>query len=256
MDEKIFKMKLVDTKEVEGIGKLYKCEHEESPMLGIEGKPFKNFTKYTLDWDWQKLDNEICLMLAKNPLDKWPKVGGSMPPELNQYGKFEDEALMEHTHDIPAGFTQNEVRKFFYFKHRTNLPWFFVVDVKESSFADNMNDTSDWNDSLGLGYLKECVYNDLPFKEIGRCVIYGSWANSIVPCHRDTLLDKEVADTINFHPGGYRPVYVYDSLNKQKFYVPEGDLQYKAYSYNTKDYHGVDSMPYFSYTVRVDGKFK
>ena len=49
MDEKIFEMKLVDTKEVEGIGKLYKCEHEESPMLGIEGKPFKNFTKYTLD---------------------------------------------------------------------------------------------------------------------------------------------------------------------------------------------------------------
>ena len=67
MDEKIFEMKLVDTKEVEGIGKLYKCEHEESPMLGIEGKPFKNFTKYTLDWDWKKLDNEICLMLAKNP---------------------------------------------------------------------------------------------------------------------------------------------------------------------------------------------
>ena len=86
MDEKIFEMKLVDTKEVEGIGKLYKCEHEESPMLGIEGKPFKNFTKYTLNWDWQKLDNEICLMLAKNPLDKWPKVGGSMPPELKQYG--------------------------------------------------------------------------------------------------------------------------------------------------------------------------
>ena len=50
MDEKIFEMKLVDTKEVKGIGKLYKCEHEESPMLGIEGKPFKNFTKYTLDW--------------------------------------------------------------------------------------------------------------------------------------------------------------------------------------------------------------
>ena len=51
--------------------------------------------------------------VSKKSLDKWPKVGGSMPPELKQYGKFEDEALMEHTHDIPAGFTQNEVRKFF-----------------------------------------------------------------------------------------------------------------------------------------------
>ena len=45
-----------------------------------------------------------------------------MPPELKQYGKFEDEALMEHTHDISQVCIQNEVRKFLFLKHRTNLP--------------------------------------------------------------------------------------------------------------------------------------
>ena len=44
-------------------------------------------------------------------------------------------------------------------------------------------------------------------KEIGRCVIYGFLANSIVS-PRDTLLDKEVADTINFHPEVIDPVRV------------------------------------------------
>jgi hypothetical protein len=57
---------------------------------------------------------------------------------------------------------------------------------------------------------------------------------------------------INFNPGGYRSVFIYDSLNDNKIFLPK---DYKLYAYNTSDYHGVDPLPHFSYTIRVDGKY-
>ena len=88
---------------------------------------------------------------------------------------------------------------------------------------------------------------------LGRVVIYGSWATSVVPCHRDDPPSENYDQMITFNPGGYRPVYIYDSMRQKKRHLPE---DWKAYSYNTTDYHGVDSVPHFSYTVRVDGQFK
>lgn len=100
--------------------------------------------------------------------------------------------------------------------------------------------------------LRDCI-EKLPFSEIGRVVIYGSWAESRVACHRDTPPSKVYAHHINFNPGGYRPVYVYDPLTQTKHFLPP---DFKFYAYNTSDYHGVDPISHFSYTVRVDGTYK
>jgi hypothetical protein len=54
------------------------------------------------------------------------------------------------------------------------------------------------------------------------------------------------------NPGGYRPVYVYDSKNNQKVYL---DADSRLYAYNVRDFHGVDAVNRFSYTVRIDGEY-
>jgi Rieske 2Fe-2S family protein len=143
-------------------------------------------------------------------------------------------------------------RKYLFFKHKTLLPWFFVLDLKSNTFFDRNLDLGPWNDIINqLPYTKQCI-ESLPFSQIGRVVIYGSWPEASVPCHRDWIPDGEFHHHINFNPGGYRPVYIYDPTTNTKHHLPN---DYKLYAYQTTDYHGVDPLPYFSYTIRVDGIF-
>ncbi len=228
-------------------------EHEQIPITGVkpDGYPFQNFTDYTTSWDWNRLDNELCLMMSQADLSQYPKVSGPQPPEL-QYGEFP----REDTHDkYPLNImelTEQQRRKYLYFKRQSVLPWYFVINLKPAKFEKRAFDFYDWDSKYNVPYTKECV-EQLPFKEIGRVVIYASWATSVVPCHRDDPPSENYDQMITFNPGGYRPVYIYDSMRQKKRHLPE---DWKAYSYNTTDYHGVDSVPHFSYTVRVDGQFK
>lgn len=242
-------MKITDDKVDPVFGRVVKCEHEPLPLIGIDSKPFMDHTSYTKDWDMDRMDEELCMMMAMTPLDKYPKVVGSQPPRLKR-GDFEDEIMYDYTGKSLEHLTVQQRRKYFHFRHKTVLPWFFILDLKPSRFDDKMNDNTPWVE--GTPYTKQCILQ-LPFKEIGRVVIYGSWAESTVPTHRDTLPTANPEQIINFNPGGYRPVFVYDSLKDKKHYLPQ---QYKAYSYNTSDYHGVDYLNTFSYTVRVDGKYE
>ena len=254
-------MKITHDKHDSTFGRLVKAEHEKLPITGLkpDGYPFKDYTQHVTDWDMDGIDEELCLMFAKHPLNKYPKVVGSQPPELKQ-NEFEDHIIYDLSEDMSSfdrdlydGMDSNEIRKYFHFRHKTTLPWFFIIDLKPSMFNDKHIDNTPWSDiaKMQTPYTKHCI-EKLPFKEIGRVVIYGSWSNSIVPCHRDSLPTEDCDQIINFNPGGYRPVYVYDSLRSKKVHL---NKDWKAYSYNTTDYHGVDSVPHFSYTVRVDGSF-
>ena len=249
-------MKLIDKKQDDIFGTVYKYEHESTPIMGIEGKTFIDFTSSN-QVDFGQIDTEICLALATTTLDTYPIVSGVTPPELaisDLDAKFESQIMYEYTGDreVIKNLSPMERRKYLMFKHGSCSPWFFILSVKPSLFADRMKDTQPWSTIADkMPSLKKCI-EQLPFSEVGRVVIYGSWQESRVPCHRDTPPSTEYGHQINFNPGGYRPVYVYDSLNKVKHYLPE---DYKFYSYNVSDYHGVDPMPKFTYTVRVDGTF-
>tara|TARA_R100001377_G_scaffold79155_1_gene57251 strand:+ start:374 stop:1111 length:738 start_codon:yes stop_codon:yes gene_type:complete len=244
-------MKLIKDRIDSVFGRLVKFEHEPLPLIGVDSKPFTDKTEHTKDWDWDRMDEELCIMMAMNPLDKYPKVVSSQPPKLKK-GSFEDEVMNDYNGESIKHLDTQQQRKYMHFRHKTVLPWFFILDLKPSRFDDKINDNTPWADISKLTpYTRQCI-EQLPFSEIGRVVIYGSWAGSTVPCHRDTLPTDNPEQIINFNPGGYRPVFVYDSLNDKKHYLPQ---QYKAYSYNTSDYHGVEYLDCFSYTVRVDGKF-
>lgn len=239
-------------------GTIKKFVEDHHKPNGINGKYFVDFTASLSDVDFDELDLEICLGLAKCNLDKYPMVNGVIPEKIQVKelaGEFESNALFNYSSNREhlLGLDIQQRRKFLFFRKKSLIPWFFILDLKPNLFKTKSQDLYPWADCIKLfPKLKDCILK-LPFIEIGRVVIYGSWPESRVPCHRDSYPSNDYDHHINFNPGGYRPVYVYDSINDIKHYLPDN---YKFYAYNTSDYHGVDPLPYFSYTVRVDGIFK
>lgn len=236
-------------------GMIYNFEHKDIEINGINGKKFVSFDNLC-SFDTDRMDEEICLGLSKIDTFKVPSVGGKIPPKLknNDNDVYEFDILYDYDGDKSKfkDMDYQQIRKYFFYKKQINLPWYFIVDLKPNNFLKKSKDLEPWNAVSDLfPYTKSCI-EQMPFKEIGRVVIYGSWPESQVTCHRDNLPTKNFEHHINFNPGGYRPVYIYDSINNTKHYLPK---DYKFYAYNTTDYHGVDPLPTFSYTVRVDGTF-
>jgi Rieske 2Fe-2S family protein len=93
----------------------------------------------------------------------------------------------------------------------------------------------------------------LPFREIGRCVLFGLEANDHAPVHRDTEpgTKAEIDHSISICP----------RANK-RFFLMDPDRTYKTiidsnvYWFNDMDWHGVEPDPFFRYSIRVDGVFE
>lgn len=247
--------KIVDIKNDDTFGQIINLKHVDTPINGVNGLPFLSLDKFC-NFDTERMDDEICLALAKTDTFKTPTVPGKIPPSLKTHDNdvYEYDVLYNYDGDktIFEGMDYQQIRKYLFYKQQITLPWYFVLDLKPNKFLTKNQDLEPWNEISNLfPYTKYCI-EQMPFNEIGRVVIYGTWPDSKVSCHRDNIPSKEFDHHINFNPGGYRPVYVYDSINNRKLYLPK---DYKFYAYNTSDYHGVDPVPNFSYTVRVDGKF-
>jgi len=236
----------------------------ESSIIGINGKPWIDFTQYVNDpWDWERIDDEICLCMAKHDTSQIPNVFGKMPRNLiHDFNTeiLEDEFLKTNSDESFVDLDINTKRKYLYFKNKVLYPWSFIFVLKPNSFKNMNHDSYPWSNFVDdeLPYTKKMILS-LPFKQIGRVVIYGSNPNNAVPCHRDLVpilstsqSDRHLMHHINMNPGGYRPVYVYDSKKNQKVYI---DADSRLYAYNVRDFHGVDAVNRFSYTVRIDGEY-
>ncbi len=92
----------------------------------------------------------------------------------------------------------------------------------------------------------------LPFREIGRAVIFGVAANDHAPAHRDSEPGRalSVAQSISIDPRGDKRFYLVDATGEAKTRVDA-----RAYWFNDMDYHGVEAAPVFQYSLRVDGTF-
>ena len=233
--------------------------YQDTSIAGINGKPFIDFSAYKNDYDFNIIDEELCLYFARTELNQIPMVSGQIPTQLsNEYSNlvFEDEYI-QNLSDIELSSLKHldipTRRKYLYYRNKILLPWTFILVLKPNMFKSKNQDINPWEPFVDshLAYTKSFIQS-LPFKHIGRVVIYGSWGGSLVPCHRDGYLEKHKDHHINFNPGGYRPVFVYDPIKNKKTYL---NKNYKLYAYNVRDYHGVDSIPNFSYTVRVDGEY-
>lgn len=218
----------------------------DKPIVGINGQAFHNFD---IGVDMGRIDEEVCRALATSNLDFIPSVYGEKPPDIEEEKErppFEDPSLPKQD-----GLNSQQTRKYRIFKRKIDIPWTFAIPLKPNRFSTRDIDNGPWSSVADkTPYTKHIIENKMPFSQIGRVMIYGSWAGSSVPCHIDEP-EGDYKLHINFNPGHYRPVYVWDPIAKKKIYKPK---DYIFYTFNILDYHGVDPVPHFSYTIRVDGK--
>ena len=93
----------------------------------------------------------------------------------------------------------------------------------------------------------------LPFKEIGRAVLFGLEPNDHAPPHRDTEPGAAlaVAQSISFDLRGGKGLYLKDADGGI-----ETTIDARIFWFNDMDYHGVTAAPRFRYSIRVDGVFE
>jgi Rieske 2Fe-2S family protein len=93
----------------------------------------------------------------------------------------------------------------------------------------------------------------LPFREIGRAVLFGLESNDHAPLHRDTVPGSRAAvdHCITLCPRRNKRFYLCDPELTTRLYVDS-----PLYWFNDMDWHGVAPDPYFRYSIRVDGVFE
>lgn len=227
-------------------------ESGNDPIKGFLGHDFLNFN---IKADMARMDEEICLALATSNISYISTVGGTKAEKVEELNKLPFES--EYAPEPMKGFDDQERRRYLIFKRKIDAPWSFRVDLKKSAgWHGRLRDTGDWSSVSKKTPYTKSVIESMPFKEIGAVWILGAWQGSGVSCHRDMpSTDKldSIENHVNFNPGGYRPVYLYDPVEDKKRYLPK---EYNFYAMNTTDFHGVDPLPHFSYTIRVNGIYK
>jgi hypothetical protein len=145
-----------------------------------------------------------------------------------------------------------------YLKYRYGVyfPWKVCYHLLENDRWEDKHSGSnkDFTDEAKAMFPRTVEFiKSLPFKEIGRCVLFGIEANDHAPAHRDSEPGKAltIAQSISFDPRGNKRFYVCDPQGTSKTIIES-----PIYWFNDMDYHGVDPDPYFRYSIRVDGLFE
>jgi Rieske 2Fe-2S family protein len=255
-------------------------------LHGLFGKPWLNLEPLLDVSAFPELDAEITKGLSLVPVLptggslKW--MGVTAPwladdPYVD-YGQvieaMDDDALLElvSLSDDPGRFDRARLRdyrfgdetdnplspaqyRYLVYRHGVYFPW-------KASYHLLSNDKwEDKHSGKGKSFAEEAervfpktvaYVKSLPFREIGRCVVFGIHENDHAPAHRDTQPGAEgIAQHISFTPGGERcpkRLYVCGDGGEPKHIVDA-----PIYWFNDMDWHGVEADPYFRYSVRVDG---
>lgn len=249
-------------------------------LVGIRGKPYLDLSPFIDTSCFPELDREITSALCRvepsytGATLKWMGVVapwamddgypdamhvienldaseradfialGDGDPEATEFG---DET------DHPFTFAQ---MRWLSFRHGVYFPWKVCYHLLENDRWE------DKHSGAGKGFSTEAeehfpktlrFIRDLPFREIGRAVIFGIEPNDHAPAHRDSEPGAalSIAQSISFDPRGDKGLYLVDPNNENKTVVRS-----PVYWFNDADYHGVDPAPRFRYSIRVDGVFQ
>ena len=233
----------------------------DSPYgVGLDKKLFINFDEYINTSNFDNLHKEVILALStidQNEM-RWAKFVGNMPPGEYEDSLIEDQYLTEcNISEEEAQLFKNmdlqQRRKYLYFSKNIIKPWAFTVYLRQGHFDRKKEQHGrNWEPvSTSFPLLKEFV-ETLPFKSIGRVMLFCTDAYRDVPVHRDYLPVEHYDHNINFFFDKGRKSYIYNPNTKEKFYL---DLDCRSYFFNNRDFHGVDAENVFRYTLRVDGTF-
>lgn len=247
--------------------------YQEYGVKGVgRGKlPIVSMDKYIDHTNNLELHIECCKGLALTNDFKMGMIYGSIPPEerirfadkdcwsemLRQIDIYDPSGIhkkaLEEVADLSPGKEVQAMYKYAYFAMGAVIPWFFACYLKQADFFKKTQDGGEWTEASKLfpnvlEYLKT-----LPFKSIGRVLLFTTYPNAGVVIHRDAIVAEHKDHNINlFFDGGWRPSFVWDEKKKEKIYLEQGS---RSYFFNNRDYHGVDAEPVFRYTLRIDGTF-
>lgn len=252
---------------------------------GIWGQPFIDLEQLLDLSELDAIHEEVCLGLAQVPV---AYTGGShrsmgiMPPSLaaealGDYGSVlrqlsrEDRAVFASLADDPIAARDQDTLDFgeerpralsrrqqlwLEYRHGVYFPWKVYFEMIPNHYWDEKASAE------GKSFTREArtffpktiaFVRGLPFTQIGRCNVMGLRALDYGTVHLDGDPAKkpEVDHFITFCPGGNKRLFLWDEERQERLFIDR-----RAYWFNDSDYHGVESAPYFRYSIRVDGVFQ
>jgi hypothetical protein len=248
-------------------------DYEEYGINGVgkNRQPIISMDQYIDHSKDKELHIECCKGLAVAEDIKMGMVYGALPPEevlrfggrdcwtkmLKDIEKYDPTGI--HKKTINELVEQNPGKemqvtyKYAYFAMGAVIPWFFALYLKKNDFRSKTQDLGQWTESAKhfpqlIEYLET-----LPFKTIGRVLLFTTYPQSGVAIHRDSIVAEHSDHNINlFFDGGWRPSFIWNEKTKEKVYLQKDA---RSYFFNNRDYHGVDPENVFRYTLRIDGTF-
>lgn len=237
---------------VEGVGP------DHLPFLDME--PYLDTSKY------DDLHDEVNIALSLIEDYTFPNVNGSIPEELQQFeGQTHPMDMLHYIERYdPTGkhlaiinslpHKQQKI-KYATYAMGAAQAWNFSVFLLKNEYltkSDNSKRTLGKNANL-FPHVLSYFLDDLPFELVNRAILFSTFPGTEMICHRDWVrTDSNTMHHICFNFGPGRKAFVYDCDTREKTFVREGC---RAYMFNDQDYHGVNPVPYFAYTIRVDGQF-
>jgi hypothetical protein len=258
-----------------------------APFYGIWGLPFVDLAPLFDPSPLEAIHEEICLGLARVATSytggslKWmgvvaPSVQADPYVDYmhvisdfsreefatfvslaDEPGDFDHDRFREYTFGDETDYPLNR-RQMLYLKYRYGVyfPWKVAYHLLDNVFWE------DKNFGQGKSFRREAsdvfprtleFIRRLPFREVGRAIIFGLEANDHAPLHRDTVPGSkaEVEHSITICP-----------RKNKRFFLSSPDLATRLlvdtplYWFNDMDWHGVEPDPFFRYSIRVDGVFE
>ena len=256
-------------------------------LCGIGGRPYVDLSPFLDISPFADIDDEIMLALPRLDVSytggslKWMNVVAPwvMDDGYVDYGHVlegfspEEYARFVSLADDPASFPLDRQREtrfgdetdhpltkaqmlYLKYKHGVYFPWKVCYHLLENDRWEDKHHGAgkDFGQEARRALPKTVAFvRSLPFREIGRVVLFGIEANDHAPAHRDSVPGKDVAiaQSISFDPRGNKGFYLCDA--EQGSVTP---VTAPIYWFNDMDYHGVRAAPFFRYSVRVDGVFE
>ncbi|MBK8257502.1 MAG: hypothetical protein IPK82_33140 [Polyangiaceae bacterium] len=256
----------------------------KAPIIGLFGQPFLNlehllstvaleeidvevtrglvrvtpvYTGGSLKWmgvvaPWQMEDGYIDLMHV---------VEGMNRDELEELAALGDDEVDLDAGDVQFGDETDHPlnlaqMKWLSYRHGVYFPWKVCYHLLENDKWE------DKHSGAGKGFSDEAKevfpktiehISSLPFREIGRVVIFGLEPNDHAPLHRDTEPGRalQVAQSISIEPRQTKRFYLCNAEDDEPLVVDA-----RVYWFNDMDYHGVLPDPFFRYSIRIDGTFE
>jgi hypothetical protein len=232
-------------------------------MYGVCGNPYLNLDEYIDPLRVDALNDEILrgLCLSQLPMSEGSEYSrGDAAPSMYDH-RFKDVATtrMEVSEEDQKWMNEKtdiQKQKYLMYKYGAYFPWGVIYnalsnyewDTKNTSSGKKLRDKALDN----FPNLIDLCYNCGIFSDIGRIVVFGNLPaqHGIVHRDRDPKKWDGQSEFLYLNPRRNKAFFIWDEETKTKHYVNA-----TSSVFNDFDYHGMDTMQIFTYSIRVDGVY-